>query len=279
MVILNLDENFKPVGEGIPFKKLSFPSGCEPHLILQSVIVDEKAIITCRIKTSEDIILILLATDALRRSGVRKIRLFMPYLPFARQDRVMVPGEPLSVKVIADLINSQNYDKVYLFDVHSDVGSALINNSEVLDNHYFVKNLLKDKKDYLIISPDAGSYKKIFKLCQSLNYTDDIILCNKVRDVSNGDIKSLTFNENDLKGKDCYIIDDICSRGGTFMALAKALKEHNAGKVYLIVSHYENSANIESLKDAGIEHIYTTNTLKDIDEPFITQVKLKRALN
>lgn len=274
MVILNLDEHFRPMGEGIPFKHLEFPSGIEPHIILSSV-VDEKALITCRIKNANDIMLILLATDALKRSGARRIRLFIPYLPFARQDRVMNQGEPLSIKVFADLINTQNYDKVYLYDVHSEVGAALINNSDVIDNHTFVSGVLKNKSDYLIVSPDAGSYKKIFKLCQYINYTNDIILCNKVRDVTNGNIKSLTFNENDLKGKDCYIVDDICSKGGTFMALAKALKERNAGNVYLIVSHYENSANVEDLKASGISHIYTTNSLKDLDNPFITQTRMQ----
>src|SRR5215208_6143926 len=113
MTILNLDENFKPFGDGIPFTKLDFPSGCEPHIKL-SPIVSEKAVITCRIQSANDIILVLLATDALKRSGVTKIRLFIPYLPFARQDRVMVPGEPLSVRVMADLLNTQNYDRVYL---------------------------------------------------------------------------------------------------------------------------------------------------------------------
>ena len=272
MTIINLDKNFQPYGQGIEFQDFVFPSGCEVHIKLPKI-EDTKVLLTTRIKSSDDVMKLLMATDALKRCGVKEIELLMPYLPYARQDRQMVKGEPLSLKVFADLLNSLNFAKVSVYDVHSEVSLALINNSEAIDNHKFVAEVLKDDADFYIISPDAGAYKKIFKLCQHLKYKDEIIMCNKLRDVSNGVIRSLTVSHEDLGGKSCYIIDDICDGGGTFILLADVLKERNAGKVNLIVSHGIFSKGVNAL--ANINHIYTTNAFNDCEpNNKLTQIKL-----
>jgi ribose-phosphate pyrophosphokinase len=272
MEIINLDKNFKPFGDGIDFKKFDFPSGCEPHLKLP-IITDEHVKITCRIQNTSDLFFLLLATDALKRSGVKKIECFIPFLPFARQDRVMVKGEPLSVKVISDLLNTQGFDKVQIYDAHSEVCVALIDNSDSITNHSFVEAVLKNKHGYLIVSPDAGSYKKIFHLCQHLNYKDEIVLCNKTRDVESGHITSVTCAINDFQGLDLYIVDDICDGGGTFILLADELKKRNCGKVNLIVSHGLFSKGVDAL--TNIDHIYTTDSFKDFESTDkLTQIKL-----
>jgi ribose-phosphate pyrophosphokinase len=272
MTIINLDKDFKPFGEGIEFQKFDFPSGCEPHIKLPAI-ADEQVKITCRIQNANDLLLLLLTTDALKRSGVKRLECFIPYLPFARQDRVMVKGEPLSVKVIADLLNTQGFEKVQIYDAHSEVSFALLNNSDAITNHSFVEEVLKDKNGYLIISPDAGAYKKIFKVCQHLNYKDEIVLCNKTRNVENGNITSVTCAVNDFQGMDLYIIDDICDGGGTFILLADELKKRNCGKVNLIVSHGIFSKGVDAL--TNIDHIYTTDSFKDLEpNNKLTQIKL-----
>ena len=278
--IINLDENFKPFGDEfteLEYEKFSFPSGCEPHIKIVEkawmLTSGHEVIITTRIKSSEDLIILLLATDALKRLGFTYIKLFIPYLPFARQDRVMVTGEPLSIKVLANIINSQQYTKVAVYDVHSEVALALINNCDAISNHNFIKKVLKDKEDYYIVSPDAGAYKKIFKAAQFVGYTGDIVLCNKIRDVKSGKILNMSCDVNDLQGKDVYIIDDICDGGGTFIGLADKLKENNAGNVNLIVSHGIFSKGIEALHN--VDHIYTTNSFSDLEEnDKLTQIKL-----
>lgn len=272
MIKLNIDKGFEPFGSGIDFEVFDFPSGCEPHIKIKEINA-EKVLITLRIRNLNQLMLLFLATDALKRSGVKEIEAFIPYLPFARQDRVMVSGEPLSVKVISDLINLQNYSKVTIYDAHSEVSLALINNAVGIDNHSFVKEVLKDKENYLICSPDAGAYKKIFKLCQKIGYKDEIVLCNKVRDVSNGKIQNIMIANNDLQGKDLYIVDDICDGGGTFTILSKELKKRNCGKVNLIVSHGIFSKGEEPLKE-DIDMVYTTDSFKDITSDYIKQVKL-----
>ncbi len=269
--ILNLDLDFQPFGKGIKFKSFTFPSGFEEHIKLPKVLNNE-LLITTRIKTSDDIMLLLMATDAAKRSGVLEIQLFIPYFPYARQDRQMVKGEPLSLKVFADLINSQGYSKVFIYDVHSETTLALVNNSIGINNHDFVSKILNEKSNYYIVSPDAGSYKKIFTLCQHLKYTDEIIICNKIRDVSNGEIKKITVSHDNLNGKDCYIIDDICDGGGTFIFLANELKKRNCGKIYLVVSHGIFSKGFDILH--GIDHIYTTNSFNDQSNKILTQINL-----
>jgi len=276
MTIINLDKDFKPFGEGIEFQKFDFPSGCEPHIKLPAI-ADEQVKITCRIQNANDLLVLLLTTDALKRSGVKRLECFIPYLPFARQDRVMVKGEPLSVKVIADLLNTQCFEKVQIYDAHSEVSFALLNNSDAITNHSFVEEVLKDKTGYLIISPDAGAYKKIFKVCQHLNYKDEIVLCNKTRNVENGNITSVTCAINDFQGLDLYIIDDICDGGGTFILLADELKKRNCGKVNLIVSHGIFSKGVDAL--INIDHIYTTDSFKDLEpNQKLTQYKLQKLI-
>src|SRR5690349_11711379 len=118
MQIVNLDSNFIPFGRGIDIESFDFPSGCEPHIRLKSNIQD-RILITHRLKTPKDIIILMLTVDALRRENAKYIELFIPYVPFARQDRVMNSGEPLSLRVMANIINSMNLDKVAFFDPHS----------------------------------------------------------------------------------------------------------------------------------------------------------------
>lgn len=284
MTRINLDKHFQPFGAGIEFDEFLFPSNCEVHIKLKGY-VDEKVLITHRIRSSNDLILLLLATDAVRRTGATEISVFISYLPYARQDRVMVPGEPLSLRVLADILNAQNYGSVSFYDVHSDVATAVMDRSFSFSNHRFVGKVLSDKKDYCIISPDAGASKKIYKLAQEIGYTGEIIECTKTRDVSTGAITGVQVHWTDLCGLDCYIIDDICDGGGTFTLLAQELKRNNAGYVNLAVSHAILSKGPEALLNHGINHIYCTDSYDSLNGRWkpqimerITQYKLADGL-
>lgn len=268
---LNLDSEFKmsdnlEQSKSISYQRFTFPSKIEPHIKITTLLSSfDKVLIVSRIKSLDDLMLIFLATDALRRMGIKSIGLFLPYLPFARQDRVMVDGEPLSIKVISDLINIQNYNDVFLYDTHSDVSGALINNSKVISNFSLVEKTIKRQIGLgitpVLVSPDAGSYKKVFKLAQELQI-EDMITCSKVRDVSNGKIKKIIIDNHELiSGRDLYIIDDICDGGGTFVMLGEELQKYNALSVNLIVSHGIFSKGIDL---QYIDRIYTTDSFRTI---------------
>lgn len=268
----NIDHNH------IYYKHFFFGGG-EQHVQLNAdrLHAAESVSITLPYMQDSEIIKLALIVDALRRAGCKSMQLKIPYFPAARQDRVCNVGEPLSVKVYADLINAMHFDKVVVFDPHSDVTAALINNVEVVDNCKFVEyvfSMLNGEivngmstdflKRAVLVSPDAGSNKKVANVAKHLYKSGfinvPVVRADKLRNVATGEIIETTVYADDLTGKHCVIVDDICSKGGTFCALAKVLKAKGAEKVYLVVSHYEGTATLRVLKESGIDKVFTTNS-------------------
>lgn len=272
-MILNLDKNFKPLdGEEIQFENFTFAGG-EPHIKINPDFDNsKKVIITHRLNSFNDLGLLCLAVDALQRMGVETTELYIPYFPAARQDRVMVKGEPLSVKVYAEIINALKFKKVIVFDAHSEVTPAVLNNCEVVPNHQFIKKVIESiGADILLISPDGGALKKIYKVSEYLGGVE-VVECSKSRDVKTGKLTGFKVYADDLQGKDCIVVDDICDGGGTFIGLAEELKKKNAGKLFLAVSHGIFSKGLDSL--ACFETVFTTDSIKEINAKLIKQVKL-----
>nr|WP_294786236.1 ribose-phosphate diphosphokinase [uncultured Flavobacterium sp.] len=264
-MILNLDPKFAPFQnqEGIKFQSFTF-SGGEPHIkIAPDFDANKKVTITHRLNSFNDLGLLCVTVDALRRMDVKIIDLFIPYFPAARQDRVMIPGEPLSVKVYADIINAMQLNKVFVFDAHSEVTPALLNNSTVIPNYTFIKEVLnRIGENVKLISPDGGALKKIYKVSEFLGGVE-VVECSKSRDVKTGRLSGFKVYEDDLNGMDCLIVDDICDGGGTFVGLAEELKKKNAGKLYLAVSHGIFNKGFEVLD--CFDGIFTTNSFKDFE--------------
>jgi ribose-phosphate pyrophosphokinase len=273
-MILNLDPNFAPIQnqEEIKFNSFTF-SGGEPHIkINPDFDTTQKVTITHRLNSFNDLGLLCITVDALRRMDVKIIDLFIPYFPAARQDRVMIKGEALSVKVYADIINRLQLNKVFVFDAHSEVTPALVNNCEVIPNHTFIQHVLKVVGDNVkLISPDGGALKKIYKVSEFLGGID-VVECSKSRDVKTGKLSGFKVYEDDLNGMDCLIVDDICDGGGTFVGLAEELKNKNAGKLYLAVSHGIFNKGFEVLN--CFDGIFTTNSVKDFEDENVQVIKL-----
>ena len=261
-------ELYTKTWETLNAKTLTFGGG-ETHVTLHDT--GHAANILCRFGGNKDITDLFIYVDALRRYGYTVIQLFIPYFPGARQDRVCNPGEALTVKVYADLINQLKLNRVHIFDPHSDVAPALIDNVVVHKNHDFVSSALTEiatGSSAVLVSPDAGANKKIFDLAKALVFDHyrvmDVVRADKLRDVTTGKIIETTIYVETLEGKTCIIVDDICSYGGTFCALAKKLKEKGAEIVYLITSHYEDVADLQKLKDNGIARVFTTNSMEKV---------------
>jgi len=273
--------------EELQFKTFKFPGGeinvkIEPpriyaQLEINSLPLNRTAKIVQQIKCSDDIMELLLATDILKSFYYDRIVLELPYIPYARQDRPMVVGEALSIKVFANLINAQNYYKVIVLDPHSHVSSALFNNVVALDNIAFVTksfeylNTLWTNRNYTLISPDAGALKKTEKCFEHLvnhNLIEDIatVIGAKYRDVKTGKITKTTINVTEIPSENiCVIIDDICDGGRTFIELAKVLKEHGASKVILIVTHGIFSAGLKPLAEY-IDMVISSDSYRTVQE-------------
>jgi len=174
----------------------------------------------------------------------------------------MVKGEPLSVKVMAEMVNSMRYSAVHVLDPHSDVTTALVDNIKIIDNVPFVQtawNTITDASKCLV-SPDAGFEKKAFRLATEMNIdSKDVVYGTKKRDVTTGKLSGFGFSGN-VKGRACVIVDDICDSGGTFIGLAQKLREGGANSIHLVVSHGLFSKGAEHLLDNGIDTIHTTDS-------------------
>ena len=228
--------------------------------------------IQTQIRSSDDIMALLNATAALREFEVEKISLEMYYCPYGRQDRVCNIGEALSIKVFTDLIKSQGYKRITVFDPHSDVQTALLN-AKVRDSFDFVSEAYHKipyteidgvKLAPIIISPDGGALKKVGKLAKRLN--KPFISASKYRDVDGGELDQDAIIVNgSVEGRNCVIVDDICSGGATFINLGEKLKEMGAEKLYLIVSHAEGEYGLNNVLKT-YEHIYTTNSMGELPQ-------------
>ena len=170
-MILALDPTFDPLPS---IGKLSFESfifsGGEPHIKITPPQQRPASVtITHRIRSFNDLGLLCLAVDALRRMGIQQLNLILPYFPAARQDRVMIPGEPLSVKVYAQIINNLKLSSVTVFDAHSEVTAAVLNHVHAVTNHRYIEQVIASiPGDVTLLSPDGGALKKIYKLSQHL---------------------------------------------------------------------------------------------------------------
>jgi ribose-phosphate pyrophosphokinase len=214
-------------------------NGGEVHLTLPIDITTTAAstiVVVAHLRDSEDIMRLLLTVDAVKRAAPSaRINLFIPYFPYARQDRVCNEGEAFGAKVMADLINSLNCDNVLICDPHSDVTPALINNCIPVSQHDIVAEADIVKDGAVLCSPDAGAEKKILNLSQELGGRD-IIYGAKIRDTKTGEITETRIS-GDCQGKDVLIVDDICDGGRTFIELAKVLKKAGAKSIELYVTH------------------------------------------
>ncbi len=277
-MVLNLDEYFNPYPSKrqISYESFIFPGG-EPHLkILDDLSSTNEVTITHRLHSFNDFGLLLVAIDAIRRSGVVRINVFIPYFPAARQDRVMIRGEALTVKIYASILNLQKLNRITIFDPHSDVTPALLDNCRILNNHEFISRVTSElPANFKLISPDGGALKKIYKVAEYIQ-NEAVIICSKTRNVQTGKLSAFKVHTDDLEGADCLIVDDICDGGGTFIGLAKELKRKNAGDLYLAVSHGIFSKGTEQLTRM-FKVIFTTDSFKPKKET--NEIKVIPVLN
>jgi ribose-phosphate pyrophosphokinase len=221
--------------------------------------------VVANLDSSDAIMALMLGVDAIRRATFNQpvIELFIPYFPYARQDRVCVEGQALSVSVIANMINSLQCNRVTICDPHSDVTSAMINNLTVKSQADIATRIKKFRRklchsDTVIVAPDAGASKKAIAVSQACERGTPVIQALKTRNQKTGDINS-TEVLGDVSGKKCMIVDDICDGGRTFIQLADELIKRGATEVNLFVTHGIFSHGLGAFK-GRISNIYTTDS-------------------
>lgn len=243
----------------------TFPGG-ELHIKLPELNNPATIVVNTRIKSSDTLVKLLLVKDALDfyYPGTRKI-LRCLYLPYARQDRRCNPGEAFSAAVIAKLIDNMGFDKIVIADVHSIVARNFILKTRV--RHLDLIDIFASVAQPLIpnavfVAPDAGSYSKVSELADQ--YMRPLVTATKRR-IGSRIYSSVSVSQS-IEGRDLLIVDDICDGGGTFIALAKELKELKPASISLYVTHGIFSKGLDVLHEAGISKIFTTDSYCDLPE-------------
>lgn len=243
----------------IPAQDFAF-SGGERHLRLPLYEVFDSAVV--RIQSSDDVMRLALLADIVDPT---KVDLVIPYLPYARQDRRCTPGEAHSLRVFAKILNVLKFHSVKVYDPHSIVAEALIDNLVVVPQDDVIalnKNLVEfiGAPSTVLVSPDAGALKKIYAVGKRFN-NSRIVCADKERNLRTGEIIRMTVNDpyGSLVGKNALIIDDICDGGRTFIELANVLKENGASSVELYVTHGIFSKTLAALNGA-VSRVWTTDT-------------------
>jgi len=265
--MLKLDIRLDGLGERLGAYEVEvnkFPGG-EVRIKLPDYTVDVRRVraanLTARITNSDDFMAMMMTVDAIRRrnAGI-PIHLILPYMPYARQDRVCNDGESLSVKVAADMINSLKLATVTVLDPHSDVTPALINNCIVIDQLYLLKKLKLNWAEITLVAPDAGAVKKVEKLHAALG-TKRLVTASKHRDTATGYITATTIDAN-VHGEHLLVIDDIFDGGRTFIELGKVLAGKGVASAELFVTHGIFSQGYNAITEY-FRHIYTTNSFHE----------------
>lgn len=236
-----------------------FPDGT---LLLKDVELDGKGEIEWKFESNGELVALQFLVAHLRDNGWNRLRLKMLYIPNARQDRVKSSADVFTLKYFAQIINSMKFDMVTVLDPHSKMSKELINYLQVLTPKQYIKQVMQeidlDGHDDIIFYPDAGARDRYDGMIgHQCAYGE------KVRDWETGEIKGLEVKGIVPKPPfNVLIVDDISSFGGTFYHSAKKLKELGADKIYLFVSHCENSVLNGDLINSGlVERIYTTDSL------------------
>ena len=267
-----------PENSQIDFMINRFPDGQQSVTLIVdpahlTPVREDGVVIKSRLNTFRDLELIVCATAALRNIGIQSIQLYTPYFMGARSDRRFREGDANYLKqVICPIINSQKFESVTVLDPHSDVLEACLDNFVKINNHDIVKKALTDidnknnaQERIVLVSPDAGAYKKIFDVARKFKI-NRIITATKVRDIRTGKILHTEIpvldQHEDLK---YVIVDDICDGGRTFIELAKAIHDSRpTAEVYLIVTHGIFSNSFYELSK-HIKKVYSSNSYSDID--------------
>lgn len=221
-----------------------------------------------------DLIHLLFVKSFLAESAV-KCTLLIHYMPYSRMDRKLT-GDLFTLKYVCQFINSMNFDQVCVVEPHSRVTMDLLDRSSpvfpVLDWLAQVKLAMAFSENDRIIFPDKGA---------AARYQDaglsQVCVFEKTRNPSTGRIEGMFLKEGDLPvGANCLIIDDLCSKGGTFLAVGSLLKDLGAQRINLLVTHCEETIFAGKLLDEGspISQIYTSNSMMHIAHPQLQYLTL-----
>ena len=234
---------------------------------------------TCK-PVNEKLMELLVACDAARRASADEITCIMPYYGYARQDRKAKPRQPITSRLVADLLGAAGCKRVVTIDLHAAQIQGFFSfpaddlTSIPMMAQYFAHKDGIDLKNTVVVSPDHGGTVRARRLAEILDCP--IAICDKRRPKPN--VCETTNILGDVDGMNCIIIDDICDTGGSLCGAAKMLKEHGAKDIYVAIAHGVFSRDAaEKIEASVIKEVICTNSIPLTKEIEAKTKKIKQA--
>ena len=201
--------------------------------------------------------------DSVKRMGAKSIVVIVPYLAYARQDKVFRPGESSFANVVFRFINSLGIDEFYTVDIHAQqILKECTCKTVNIDSMKLLADYIKSQgaKDIIVVSPDKGAIERSETFAKHFGDDVPVDVFEKQRDVKTGEIKM--SGKLSIKNKDVVIADDIIATGGTMANAIKIAKENGANKIYAVATHalLLGQAKYRILK-AGADEIIGTDSI------------------
>ena len=223
---------------------------------------------------NEHLMELLIMCDALKRASAKTINIIIPYYGYSRQDRKTKSRQPISAKLVADLLTVAGANRVIVMDIHAAQIQGFFNipvdnfmGLPILCNYLLDKNL----ENTVVVSPDHGGAVRAREYAKVLN--SNIAIIDKRRPEPN---KAEVMNIiGDVKGKTCIMVDDMIDTAGTMTAGAQALMDAGAKEVYAACTHGVLSGSaIERIQNSCLKEVVITNTIKLPEEKKIDKIKV-----
>lgn len=225
---------------------------------------------------NENIMELLIFIDALRRASAKHIVAVIPYYGYARQDRKASPREPITAKLVANLLTSAGANRVMFMDLHAkqiqgffDIPADHMEALPLLAKYFINKGLCGDK--VVVVSPDVGGVKRARSLAEWLDTT--IAIVDKRRPKPN--VAEVMNVIGDINGKIAIFIDDIIDTGGTITQGAEAIIARGATEAYACCTHgvFSGPA-IERIKNSPLKEVIVTDSIELPESKKIDKIKL-----
>lgn len=212
---------------------------------------------------SEDIMRLMMEIDAYRQAGYFNINLYLPYVPYGRQDRVTSPGTNFGLAAFCSILKTAKLHEILIVDPHSQVTVKQLREvcifQTVVEQHELLEHLPifdgRPKEDWVVVAPDKGARERAQKAALELSIPN-VVTADKIRDPDTGHIVNISL-DGTVTGKHVLVVDDICDGGRTFIELAKSLTD--AASRTLFVTHGIFSQGFEVVA-AAYNAVYTTDT-------------------
>lgn len=231
---------------------------------------------TCK-PVNDRLMELLVCVDAVKRASAKEIAVIVPYYGYARQDRKAAARQPITAKLVADMLMIAGIDRIVTVDLHAqqiqgffDIATDDLTFMPLIAKYF--ENKFNKEDNIVVVSPDHGGTVRARRLAERLEAP--IAIIDKRRPRAN--VVEVSNVIGDVKDKTCIVVDDICDTGGSLVAGVNLLKEYGAKEIYTCVTHgvFSNNA-LDKIEDSPIKEMIISNTIPLSEEILNKYKKIK----